>query len=340
MKKSLYSDTITLHSVKFYTRYGTGIFKRLFFICGMLFILLTASAEELVIGSWNIRGNSHFEEYEVIQFGSYFVLDKHIDILALQEVKLELQKRQDTKKYKILDKNNFLERFAQTLSKQTGGIWKYVSSAEYAIRETIGEYVNCNTGLDNAVLYRSDKVIVEDLHSGYPFHFDNFDISNYKMNMNHTNILKISSMKDQFLDLNYFYFINTHMPAADKNKQSRDIDILHQIYTVLDNNTPIILCGDFNIGYSELNKIFSDCFVECYESTTISAIRYVNSYDHFILNTVAKKQEGVQKAKRYTSAITDIFTGQIHYGNKVTTLEAFLHISDHVPIFMSIDTNL
>jgi len=310
-------------------------YKRFLLICGMLCVLLIAFAEEIVIGSWNIQGHGRrgrFGEQDairVIQFASYFVRNKRIDVLALQEVNLKVQ----------IGNNNILEEFIQVLSKQTGSRWAYISSAEYALRRNSADkkYTACLHGLDNAVLYRSDKVIVEDLHSGHPFYFDNFEKSKYKMNMNHTNILKISSINGQSSIQNYFYFINTHMPATDKDKRERDIGVLHQIYTVLDNNIPIILCGDFNLNHNELQKVFSDCFVECREGTTISPIQYVNNYDHFILNAAAKKLEGIQKAIRYTSRVINIFTGQIHYGNKVTTLEDFLHISDHVPIFMSID---
>ena len=45
----------------------------------------------------------------------------------------------------------------------------------------------------------------------------------------------------------------------------------------------------------------------------------------------------IKEPSRYTSD-PDIVTGQIRYGHKSTTLEYFYeHISDHVPIFMSID---
>ena len=343
MKKNTYGNAavLTCHTMKSGATGGIAtVFKRFLLLCVFLFVLLAGFAEELVIGSWNIRGNGHFEEPEVIQFGSYFVTNQGLDILALQEVKLELQKRPDTKRYKTLGKNNFLERFAQALSKQTGAVWKFISSAEYAIRENIDEYTYCNKGLDNAVLYRADKVTVQDLYSGRPFYFDNFDISHYKMNMNNTNVLKIKSTGQSFV----FYLVNKHMPFKSKKKGwgpwLRDVQVLHRIYKALDSNAPIIICGDFNAKADDLGKTFSDCFVGCRKPTSVSSFnsssRYANEYDHFILNAVATRAV-VKEPSRYTSD-ADISTGRIHYGHKSITLEYFYdHISDHVPIFMSFD---
>lgn len=341
MKKTLYCNTaaVTFHRAQSGKSSGlSASMKKLLFICGTLFILLTAYAEELVIGSWNIRGNGHFEEQEIIQFGSYFVTNKALDILTLQEVKLELQKRQDTKRYKTLGKNNFLERFAKTLSKQTGAVWKFVSSAEYAIRENIDEYTYCNKGLDNAVLYRADKVTVQDIYSGHPFYFDDFDKSKYKMNMNNTNVLKIKSAGASSV----FYLINKHMPFKSKKKGwgpwLRDVEVLYRIYKTLDTNAPIIICGDFNAKADDLAKTFSDCFVGCRKPTSVSSFnavsRYAHEYDHFILNAAATQRVGTEPS-RYTSD-PDSTTGRVRYGNKSITLEYFYdHISDHVPIFMS-----
>lgn len=345
MKKTTSSNNIPLCSVRPYKRYHrivTAAYKRFLLVCGMLLVLLTAFAEELVIGSWNIRGNGHFEEQEIIKFGSYFVMNKELDVIALQEVKLELLPKQGSNDiYKTISDDNFLERFAQTLSKQTGVVWKYVSSAEYAIRKNINEYTYCNKGLDNAVVYRADKVTVQDLYSSHPFHFDNFEKSNYKMNMNNTNILKIKSMKQSSV----FYLINKHMPFKTKQKGwgpwDRDIQVLYKIYQALDSNIPIIICGDFNGTAGELGTTFGDCFVGCRKPTSLSAgifkssCRYAHEYDHFILNTAATLLV-VKEPSRYTSD-PDISTGRIRYGYKSTTLAYFYeHISDHVPIFMSI----
>ena len=346
MKKILHSKNILLHSVpsdKKYRMITETTYKRFLLICSMLCVLLIAFAEEIVIGSWNIRGNGHFEEQEIIQFSTYFVTNKSLDVLALQEVKLELLPKPGSNDiYKTIDSNNFLERFAQTLSKQTGTIWKFTSSAEYAIRKNIDEYTYCNKGLDNAVLYRADKLTVQDLYSGHPFYFDNFEKSNYKTNMNNTNILKIKNVSQTSV----FYLINKHMPFKSKQKGwgpwDRDIQVLYRMYQILDSNAPIIICGDFNGDASELGTIFSDCFVGCRKPTSIStsifnsAARYAHEYDHFILN-IAATQQVVNEPSRYTSD-PDIETGQIRYGHKSTTLEYFYeHISDHVPIFMSID---
>ena len=93
MKKILHSKNILLHSVpsdKKYRMITETTYKRFLLICSMLCVLLIAFAEEIVIGSWNIRGNGHFEEQEIIQFGTYFVTNKSLVVLDLQEVKLEL----------------------------------------------------------------------------------------------------------------------------------------------------------------------------------------------------------------------------------------------------------
>lgn len=357
MKKILHSKNILLHSVSSYKKYRMiteTTYKRFLLICGMLCVLLIAFAEEIVIGSWNIQGNGRTfaekEAREVIKFGQSFVRDKHIDILALQEVMLNLQ----------IDTTAFLKQFAKALSEQTGGQWAYTSSAEYALREkkwVKGEYyASCNSdsGLDNAVLYRSDKLVVEDRHSGYPFYFDNFDISKYKMSMNHTNILKISNSNSRFSDVNYFYLINTHMPYNNKENRKRDIGVLRKIcdklyemdgyspiffygstnteneninqdiqilpYSIVDEGAPIILCGDFNTDCNNLLKrqsylTFTGYVIECCKTTT----RGHKRYDHFILNNAANNLK-LQGGHRYKP-------------------ESFFEkkISDHVPIFMSID---
>ena len=338
MRKILHSKNILLHSVPSYKKYRmitATTYKRFLLICGMLCVLLTVFAEEIVIGSWNIQGNGHFEEQEIIQFASYFVADKHIDILALQEVKLELLITENL--YATLLNNNFLERLTKALP---GGEWKFISSAEYAIRHDSGKYGHCKVGLDNAIVYRSDKVYVEDLSANMQFNFKNFYKSNYKMNKNNTNILRFSSINSQFSDLNYFYLINTHLPAKSRKKGwlpwMQDIKILKSLYKSIDSNAPIVWCGDFNAEYDDpdLKNNFSDCLIGCCKPTTVGAVEYKNNYDHFILNSAAKSFI-IQRPDRYTSDAAD---GRISYGYKFTTIKYFFdHISDHVPIFMSID---
>ena len=328
--------------------------KSFLLVCCVLIAGQLLWAEELVLGSWNIQGNGGpFKEQALMEFGSYFVRDKNIDILALQEVKVPLQKLSHTKLYKKRIGNDFLDHFAQELSKQTGSVWKYVSSCDYAIRENVNEYVYCNAGLDNAVLYRADKVVVEELHAGYPFYFDDFHKSPYKMNMNNTNVLKIS---DRFSDKR-FYLINKHLPYKNASKGwdtwDRDIQVLENLYNVLNENYSKILCGDFNAAYHSfyLSKyaknqgkyMFTNCFIGCRKPTTVSyskkekKYRYApgGNYDHFILNAAATELV-IQEPDRYTSDADS--SGSIRYGTHSTTLEYFLkNLSDHVPIFMSLD---
>ncbi|MGP1530192.1 MAG: endonuclease/exonuclease/phosphatase family protein [Treponema sp.] len=312
------------------------------FVCFLLTVGQYGGSEELVLGSWNIQGNGGpFNEQELVQFGSYFVRDKNIDILALQEVKVPLKKLHHTTVYKTRIGNDFLDHFEQALERQTGGVWKFVSSCDYAIRENIDEYVYCNAGLDNAVLYRADKLVVEELHAGYPFYFDNFHKSPYKMNMNNTNVLKVS---DRFANKS-FYLINKHMPYTSKRKGwqpwYRDIAVLQQLYNALENAEPKILCGDFNAAHHSFytengTSLFTDCFIGCRKPTTINRqLRYAHEYDHFILNAAATELV-IQEPNRYTSDADS--SGSIRYGTKSMTLEYFIkHLSDHVPIFMSFD---
>lgn len=316
--------------------------KALVLVCCVLMVEPILWAEELVLGSWNMQGNGgSFNEKELMQFGTYFVRDKNIDILAVQEVKIPLKKLSHTKLYKTRGDNDFLDNFAQALSKQTGSVWKFVSSSEYAIRENVGEYAYCNAGLDNAVFYRADKVVVEEIHAGYPFYFDDFHTSPYKMNMNNTNVLKIS---DRFSDKS-FYLINKHMPYTSKSKGwqpwYRDLAVLQQLYNAFENTTPKILCGDFNAAHHSFyledgTFLFTDCFIGCCKPTTINRqFRYSHEYDHFILNAAATELV-IQEPDRYTSDADS--AGTIHYGMQSMTLEYLVkNLSDHVPIVMSFD---
>ena len=327
------------------SKYHMQISRRLksfLLVCCVLIAGQLLWTEELVLGSWNIQGNGGpFKEQALMEFGSYFVRDKNIDILALQEVKVPLQKLSHTKLYKKRIGNDFLDHFAQELSKQTGSVWKYVSSCDYAIRENVDEYAYCNAGLDNAVLYRADKVDVKEIHAGYPFYFDDFHKSPYKMNMNNTNVLKIS---DRFSDKS-FYLINKHMPYTSKGKGwqpwYRDIAVLQQLYNVLENAEPKILCGDFNAAHHSFyledgRLVFTDCFIGCRKPTTVNRdFHYSHEFDHFILNAAATELV-IQEPDRYTSDADS--SGYIRYGTHSTTLEYFLkNLSDHVPIFMSLD---
>ena len=316
--------------------------KSFLLVCCVLIVGQLLWAEELVLGSWNIQGNGGpFKEQALMEFGSYFVRDKNIDILALQEVKVPLQKLSHTKLYKKRIGNDFLDHFAQELSKQTGSVWKYVSSCDYAIRENIDEYAYCNAGLDNAVLYRADKVDVKEIHAGYPFYFDDFHKSPYKMNMNNTNVLKIS---DRFSDKS-FYLINKHLPYKNDSKRwdtwDRDIQVLEDLYNVLNDNYSKILCGDFNAAHHSFyledgRLVFTDCFIGCRKPTTVNRdFHYSHEFDHFILNAAATELV-IQEPDRYTSDADS--SGTIRYGTHSTTLEYFLkNLSDHVPIFMSLD---
>ena len=161
------------------------------------------------------------------------------------------------------------------------------------------------------------------------------------MNMNNTNVLKIS---DRFSDKS-FYLINKHLPYKNDSKRwdtwDRDIQVLEDLYNVLNDNYSKILCGDFNAAHHSFyledgRLVFTDCFIGCRKPTTVNRdFHYSHEFDHFILNAAATELV-IQEPDRYTSDADS--SGTIRYGTHSTTLEYFLKdLSDHVPIFMSLD---
>ena len=319
--------------------------KLLFIVIFLVFFSFHNFGDAINICSWNL--NKHYNQ-EISETVSNFAKNDNIDIFCLQEVRLELITTPDALyKTKNLNQRDILDQIITQLKQKTKKNWKYVSSGEYAIRKNFGEFNQCPVGLDNAIVYNSDKFEITNLITD--FKLNDFVNSKecYRTDKNNIIILEVKSNNNTN---NPFILINIHLPFSEREVDSsygesnftRDINVLWNIYQyeLLKENLTLI-AGDFNLPNASL-KLYSDHFSEdeylLNEPTTISAKYKIfnQPYDHFIL-----EKEFQNKIENKPSRAAKIQGNLLLLGKEKTqefTIDSYRKlISDHVPIIISID---
>ena len=317
--------------------------KLLFIVIFFIFVPLHIFCDAIQICSWNL--NKHYNQ-EISETVSNFAKNENIDIFCLQEVRLELITTADEfYKTKNINKKDILDQIIIQLKQKTKKNWKYISSGEYALRKNFGEFNQCPIGLDNAIVYDSDKFEVKDLIKEFKLNDFINAKERYRTDKNNIIILEVKSKNN-----NPFVLINIHLPFATRHVDSsfgesnytRDINVLWNIYEYeLSKENLTLIAGDFNLPNSSL-KLFSDHFNEdeylLKEPTTIS-VKYKifnQTYDHFILDK--KYQTKIQKEPFRAAKIQGDLLLLGSEKMQEFTIKGYKNlISDHVPIIISID---
>lgn len=273
-----------------------------------------------------------------------FIQNEEVDIICLQEVYLELIKTDSPYfKQKNIAKYDLLDYLVMELQQKTKHDWKYISTANTAIRADIDEFSKCTTGLDNAIVYRSDLFKIKDGLS--ELKLDNFLSAKekFKMDKNNIQIVEFTSLANN----GSFILINTHLPFNKRPVKTgtnftRDIKALWNIYEYESWKEKIILvAGDFNLPNSELSKYTNDIYSKIYlvnEPTTISLKekQFYNPYDHFILSE--SDQDNILSEPKRAAKVDGEY---ICIGTKKAQQYDFKYfkqfISDHVPIIITIN---
>jgi len=319
--------------------------KFLFFVIIVVNTTSQSFAETVTIASWNVH--KVYDEDYALECIANFVRNEKIDILCLQEVYLDINKTTG----KLFEKNNLIIQLISKLKSKTKKDWGYITSAEYAIREDIGDYHKCDKGLDNIIFFNKNKLIVKDNANQYLLTDFESMKQLYKSDKNNIQIVTFTDKSSR----NKLNIINVHLPFNKRpisgsfysNCFDRDFHSLYYVYhgQVMKRT---IICGDFNMPISDFNSVncrsntgFKASDFHVNEETTLKRKEYdfSQSYDHFVYCS-GFEFKIVKNPQRAASKQNN---GQLRLGTSVTTEQKFdfedyrKNISDHVPIIMAID---
>ena len=326
-----------------------------------LFIVLFSikiQCENITIASWNI--NKKYST-ELINAVCNFVKNENVDILCLQEVKLDLIPDNFNDLYCKLDPNSsFVNNLKNELNKKTGTQWEFTTSANYAIRKDLDpnihkkyDYIKCSKSQDNAIFYRKDKFKTLDLISEVGLNnFRNAAIC-YKMDKNNIQIIEFTTQKSN----NNLIVINVHLPYAsrrvsnnnyDDGNYYRDFNRASNVYDAFDKNISI-MCGDFNFDKKDLHlkneaakTNYAPDDIHINEPTNLNhANEFNHTYEQFIFKNDRFKYSVIKKPQRAASKSPDgeyiIIGTNVTKGQRIPIKEYKANISDHTPIIMTID---
>ena len=261
----------------------------------------TVFATDITLLSMNLahtkrQGADGYDEWKNLVCA--IVKESKADIVFLQEVPIELEKRFDTAVFKMAKKGNVLDDFSRCL----GSSWAYFSTADYAIRKnmTVGaeNYVFCDMNQNNAILYNSRRVLGKNLAKSLGFSDFSGDFLFDKNNVQAIEFRVSGAESEKFVA------INVHLPYNNASHRERDTATLERLFAHFKLKIGVIAAGDFNTHRAELAKRNFD-FADGNDGwfsdknfglkTTLSAkgdgISFANDYDHFLFSKkIAVKQ--------------------------------------------------
>ncbi len=316
------------------------------FVIALLFALAAASVfADITLLSMNLahlkrQGADGYEDWKNLVCA--VIKDTKADIVLLQEVPIELEKRFDTPLFKTAKHGNILDDFAGVL----GASWAYFSTAEYAIRKnmTVGaeNYVFCDMNQNNAVLFNSRKVLGKDLAKTLGFTEFSGEFLFDKNNVQAIEFRVSGSESERFVVL------NTHLPFNNTAHRERDTKTLEQLFAHFKLREGVICGGDFNTSRAELAKRNFD-FVDGTDGwfsdknfglkTTLSSkgenIVFANDYDHFLYSKKISVKTPLRRAfiQGKDTHISDWTAGGRTF---YSSAEIKKSLSDHIPVVIVI----
>lgn len=324
--------------------------KKLFIIIYSVVLISSIFSESLKIMSFNLNGTQKSHRLETNEQWANDIVaiikQSEADIVLLQEVTIELDKRLDTKYFKNPRKNNVLDYFCRKLS-GFGGKWEYFTSAGYMLQKDIeieGEtYSSGNKTQNNAILYNTRKLKGKD--RAKEFGFDKFN-GKFLFDKNSVQVIEFVELATN----SKINIVNVHIPHNNFDRYYRDFNTLERLYAQLKSRSAVIIGGDFNTHRKSLNdRNFDnvDGTSSWYYSkefgllTTIQTnneenFGFRNSYDHFIFSNKIKE---IQIMKRVKIPDNKQIYDSIQIGNNrfYNSYEYYERISDHFPIIFEFE---
>lgn len=318
--------------------------KRFCFSLVFLFVFATSFCDTLTIMSFNLNGtNSSHRMKEKSRWAediAAIISQANADIVLLQEVSIELDKRLDTEYFKNPKKDNVLDFFIRELK---NGKWEYCTSADYILRKNMSidgrTYKSGNKTQNNAVLYNESKLKANDQKK--MLNFDTFKDSKYKFDKNSVQVIEFEERATR----QKFIVMNVHLPYSDIDSYTKDLDTLERLYASQKLKMGVIVGGDFNTHREALTKRNFDnvdgttnwYYNFNFGLLTTIAVRnsktfaFANAYDHFIYNKKIKEEKITQRVAIPTK---DTSLSHVKIGNNTfyNSKDFYNRVSDHYPI--------
>lgn len=324
--------------------------KKIFKFAFVIFIFVqVASAENFpqnanALLSFNVNGMQKNHRLETnpkwADTITKIISESGADIVCLQEVCIDLEKRRDTALFKNPKKNNVLDYFTKHLSEEKKCEWRAVTSARYLLRANVQkngkDFSYGDKTQNNAILYDAGKFSARDLASDLGF--ENFS-GEFLFHKNSVQVLLFENIETS----EQFIVINVHLPFSNSAKNNDDLETLKRLTKHFE-KFPLVVAGDFNISREILlkkkffavdGKTGNFSSSEFAIATTLSRseknFRFANDYDHFVFNekVIEKKsltRLGLASSKNILKKAK--LAGKYFYSSN----EFVAEISDHFPI--------